>query len=710
MKIEDIIQLQMVQSVSGQRGGQTVYDMVFAMILQTALMMIISFMDELKKLYPQVVNHYKSRYVNTITRSIQESHSENMKDKSISLTQRHKMNKVSLTRIYASQDVDTEQLSNMNEIVDGVLEHVATLHNVPLLEFIDNSTFIAMYTETPIQILPEVYISIGEIVRKDLCSLQSIKLTVMSETKTSKELSNLILQIHSDYVEKMTNSIGEKIFYFGTKRENNGGDLRGHPTMSPHEIKLMMIRTAPKVLEFSMQEYASNKTFDTLYGDLIRNVYEHVKFFQTGEEWYYNKGLPYHLGMMFVGKPGCGKTATIKAIANYTKRHIINVNFKDIKTATQLRNLFYQKELSVVKINGEKKTLSIPLNKRLYVLEEIDTIGNIVKKRTCEDDTSTKLDDELTLGEILTILDGTLETPGRMMIITSNHPEQIDDALMRPGRVDLLLKFEKASRSTLVEMYEKLFDKTFPTELIKELPHEELSTAEVQQVLLKHIHKKNVVIDAIIKDLKSFLSDREKAIGVNKPIATTATSNDKQTCSGARRTGLVEPNKATSVESNYELLRESLETSYANKATTVTSNDERTSTVKPNNATSETPEDASANLVEPIDKSSMPRSWISWGPPAENSFVSNEDTKSMQHLDVDAYTKLRTASDVASSTVFRSRPPLVPAPKPLSLEEFQVDAEKNLNPKLYQPYAGTCNEVAGYAPFHPSTLQPDVTG
>lgn len=47
--------------------------------------------------------------------------------------------------------------------------------------------------------------------------------------------------------------------------------------------------------------------------------------------------------------------------------------------------------------------------------------------------------DELNLSGLLNVLDGVVETPGRMLVMTSNHPEALDPALVRPGRIDRCL-------------------------------------------------------------------------------------------------------------------------------------------------------------------------------------------------------------------------------------------------------------------------------
>ena len=44
--------------------------------------------------------------------------------------------------------------------------------------------------------------------------------------------------------------------------------------------------------------------------------------------------------------------------------------------------------------------------------------------------------DDLNLAGFLNVLDGVVETLRRMLIMTINHPEMLDPALIRPGRID----------------------------------------------------------------------------------------------------------------------------------------------------------------------------------------------------------------------------------------------------------------------------------
>merc|ERR1712054_394270 len=53
--------------------------------------------------------------------------------------------------------------------------------------------------------------------------------------------------------------------------------------------------------------------------------------------------------------------------------------------------------------------------------------------------------DKLNLSGLLNVLDGVVDTPERIVVMTTNHPEILDPALIRPGRIDhkLLLGYMK---------------------------------------------------------------------------------------------------------------------------------------------------------------------------------------------------------------------------------------------------------------------------
>lgn len=65
--------------------------------------------------------------------------------------------------------------------------------------------------------------------------------------------------------------------------------------------------------------------------------------------------------------------------------------------------------------------------------------------------------DALNLTGLLNVLDGVVDTPGRILIMTTNHPEMLDPALIRPGRIDKKLLLGYMTADDLVGMVEHYF-------------------------------------------------------------------------------------------------------------------------------------------------------------------------------------------------------------------------------------------------------------
>jgi len=229
------------------------------------------------------------------------------------------------------------------------------------------------------------------------------------------------------------------------------------------------------------------------------------------------------MGFLFYGAPGCGKTSTIKAIANHTQRHIVSVPLNKIRTAKELLNVFYN-----VRMNYK----DIPLHQRLYVLEDIDAadLKDIVGERSKDesDDQSKKKDDsedsgvdinllqllkssatmgpldkwkssKLTLATLLEVLDGVMEMDGRMLVITTNSPERLDKALIRPGRIDMKVKFSLCTAESILQMYEQYFETSIPSSVdISKLEDGLYTPAEVTQVFLNNIHHPEIALEQLI--------------------------------------------------------------------------------------------------------------------------------------------------------------------------------------------------------------------
>ena len=101
--------------------------------------------------------------------------------------------------------------------------------------------------------------------------------------------------------------------------------------------------------------------------------------------------------------------------------------------------------------------------------------------------------ESISLGDLLECLDGIIENHGRMIIMTTNHPEQIDDALLRPGRIDNIIEFTNLSRKDTKQMYSLWFDKEIPDTVYNNMKDRVYSQANIGKLFgigdLEIIHK-----------------------------------------------------------------------------------------------------------------------------------------------------------------------------------------------------------------------------
>lgn len=204
-------------------------------------------------------------------------------------------------------------------------------------------------------------------------------------------------------------------------------------------------------------KFESSRTFNNVFFDGKSDILKQIDFFINNKEWYDKAGIPYTLGIGLYGEAGTGKTSFIKALANLTNRHIVVINLKQLKTKKQLEDVYFQ-----MQYNQHNSPGTIGFADKIIVFEDIDCMGQIVSERstmTATDNNKKNTTHCIALDDLLNLWDGIRETPGRILVITSNHYNKLDKALVRPGRIDITHEMKKASTQVAKEIYYHLTGK-----------------------------------------------------------------------------------------------------------------------------------------------------------------------------------------------------------------------------------------------------------
>jgi len=120
------------------------------------------------------------------------------------------------------------------------------------------------------------------------------------------------------------------------------------------------------------------------------------------------------------------------------------------------------------KDDKEKKKNDKKINKKDDSVKVGDIIQTICELNESTPTVSLTKEQPITLDDILNLWDGIRETPGRILIISSNHYNKLDPALIRPGRIDITHELSNASHNTISDIYLHLFgNKIDKTKLLK---------------------------------------------------------------------------------------------------------------------------------------------------------------------------------------------------------------------------------------------------
>ncbi|AMN84455.1 putative AAA family ATPase [Faustovirus] len=348
--------------------------------------------------------------------------------------------------------------------------------------------------------------------------------------------------------------------------------------------------------QWSSMQIRITKKRDNLFLDpaLDKALFNDIDKFLQSEDQYLERGLVWKRGYLFYGTPGCGKTSTGLALAEYTGRNIFRIKVNQILSSAEFdkacrniddHSIVILEEIDTIAVARSQRKLTTDPEKlhtlvSEYMLMEkqisnsadktqarIDFVDYVLEREDCKtkrtawsgatfwdgkdyvaphhhsgkfselvmmhlektfpslaikyseeskDKSKSKFAGSLTLGDILTALDGNDCFYGCIVIATTNYPERLDGAMKRAGRIDMECDFKPANANVIRKIYETYLKRKPGFEI----PESALITQSklIHEYILTHEHTPELLDDK----LNEYFKDRAKLDKSNDSATSTS--------------------------------------------------------------------------------------------------------------------------------------------------------------------------------------------
>ncbi|CCG81549.1 putative BCS1-like ATPase [Taphrina deformans PYCC 5710] len=213
----------------------------------------------------------------------------------------------------------------------------------------------------------------------------------------------------------------------------------------------------------------------SILNPLLEDIRSYLR--RSTEEWYASRGVPYRRGYLFSGPPGTGKTSLAVGLAGEFKLgvYVVSLSGKGMNDDT------------LIELLGNMPRRSILL------LEDIDVAfpnRAAIDKVNRTNKNGSEPVSGVTSSGLLNALDGVAAQEGRIVILTTNFLDRLDDALIRPGRVDMRIEFTLASTEDIKALFCNFFSGDAVTSLAGDfaarVEEGRFSIAALQGYLMTH--------------------------------------------------------------------------------------------------------------------------------------------------------------------------------------------------------------------------------
>jgi chaperone BCS1 len=218
---------------------------------------------------------------------------------------------------------------------------------------------------------------------------------------------------------------------------------------------------------------------------ILEDVLADLREFYASGAWYAERGIPYRRGYLLHGPPGTGKSTTVVTLAGELKLSVAVLSL-----SSKLMN-----------DDGLRTLIDALPAATLLLIEDVDCVFKAQR--------STEIHTGVTFSGLLNALDGVSSRDGRVLFMTTNHPERLDPALIRPGRVDRKIELGHATPDQARRLFLWFYrDRGIgPAELGRlaehfaaQVPPRKVCMAAIQEHLLRHRRNPEVAAHEAVFD------------------------------------------------------------------------------------------------------------------------------------------------------------------------------------------------------------------
>lgn len=179
---------------------------------------------------------------------------------------------------------------------------------------------------------------------------------------------------------------------------------------------------------------------DTLAADVAQ--------FIASEDAYNRMGVPWHRGYLFHGPPGTGKTSLARALATEFNLDVWYIPLSDLDEDTKLLGL-------IAEVGAGS----------MLLLEDIDTLRAATDRNAPDAEPAQQTPFGISAGGLFNSLDGVATPHGLITVMTTNHIDRLDPALIRTGRVDRQLHVDYLDSGQFLELVSTFLHVDFDLDL-----------------------------------------------------------------------------------------------------------------------------------------------------------------------------------------------------------------------------------------------------